>query len=105
MEVQTLPCLSQEVKGTSVYPLQESLRDTPRSFRHQIDFSKEPKDYCEQVTHKSNTRRTRKRIELLQNIVLLWEIQADQFHLAVKKPCQRHGNKKLRVYLCAFTPD
>ena len=44
----------------------------------------------------------RKQIKALSRILLPCKIQSDQFRFAVKKPCQEHGRKTLRVFPCVL---
>ena len=53
--------------------------DTQQSFRHQTDHTGNQKSIETKITHKKNTRRKRKQVELLSTIILPFTIQADQF--------------------------
>ena len=65
-------------------------------------FTPESKELLKKkITQKKYSKR--KQIKAFSNIILPNGIQTDQFHLAVKKPCQLHVKKKLRVYSCVCT--
>ena len=102
-EVQISPWQLKEAKDTRVYPLQQFLR-TQQSFRHQMDNPDNRKIVGDKDHAQKKTRRKRKQIGLLSNVILQYKTQADQLHLAVKKRLL-HWKREFQMYSCSTSGE
>ena len=102
----TLPWQLTEAKDIRFNPSSAvvSARHTQESFRLQSDQS-ETKRLLENRDRalKEHEEEAETHQSFLQRFSCFYKIEADQFHLTVKKPCQLHRWQKLRLS-CVLTP-